>query len=52
MAVAPLSCAKGSIVVSRPIVTVASIRVELGSTIVTPARMWASWIRRCATCWA
>ncbi len=48
MLVAPRRNVEGSIVVSRPIVTVASISVLAGSTIVTPARWWASWIRRCA----
>ena len=49
IAVLPCSWANGSIVVSRPIVTVASMRVDAGSTIVTPARMCASWMRRWAT---
>ena len=34
---------------SRPIVTPASISVLAGSTIVTPARWWASWMRCCAS---
>ena len=34
---------------SCPIRTSTSITVVAGSTIVTPASMWRSWIRRCAT---
>ena len=48
MRVAPRRNVEGSIVVSWPIVTPASISVLAGSTIVTPARWWASWMRRCA----
>ena len=44
-----LSWVNGSIVVSRPMTTPASMRVEAGSTIVTPSRMCASRIRRWAT---
>ena len=50
--VPPLSWANGSITVSRPMLTVASIRVEPGSTMVTPLRMSSSRMRRWATCWA
>ena len=49
IAVVPLSWVNGSIVVSRPMTTPASMRVEAGSTIVTPSRMCASRIRRWAT---
>ena len=45
MSVAPVSVQKGSMTVSRPTETSASIVVEAGSTTVTPSRMSASWMR-------
>ncbi len=45
ISVLPLMTVKGSIVVSGPMVTVASMKVVLGSVIVTPpSRMWWSRI--------
>jgi hypothetical protein len=43
--VAPRRNDDGSTTVSAPIATPASISVLAGSTIVTPARMWRSWMR-------
>ena len=48
MRVAPRRNVLGSITVSRPISTSASISVLAGSTIVTPARPCSRWMRACA----
>ena len=47
--VLPRIVVNGSITVSGPISTPTSMTVAAGSTIVTPARMWRSWIARCAS---
>ena len=47
--VAPRSSVDGSSTVSGPMRTSTSICVVAGSTIVTPARMCASWMRRWAS---
>ena len=46
--VSPWRLVNGAITESWPISTPASMIVASGRTIVTPARMWRSWIRRWA----